>query len=265
MVVPDVLRALLFVPASRPDRFAKAAAAQPDAVILDLEDAVAPADKETARDALTRDFTDLPIVIRINPVGTPWHEADLRAAIALAPDAIMLPKSEDSAQVASIAGRLGDIPLLALIETARGLAHARSIATVPGVRRLVFGSLDYCADLGMSHEGHLLLPARSELVLASRLARIAAPLDGVTARLDGSDLLLGDVSHARAIGMSGKLCIHPKQVQAVKAAFTFEADEIEWATGVLAAGSGAVSVDGEMVDEPVRIRARSILAAAHQR
>lgn len=263
MVMPDNLPALLFVPASKPERFAKAAAAQPDAVILDLEDAVAAADKDAARAALTRGFTDLPVIVRINAFGTPWHKADLQAAVALRPHAVMLPKSENSAQVTSVAGQLGSIALFCLIETARGMASARAIAELAGVQRLVFGSVDYCSDLGMAYDRELLLPARSELVLASRLAGIAPPIDGVTTRLDDLVGLADDASHARALGMAGKLCIHPRQVTDVKSAFAPGEEEIAWAIRVVASGDGAVLVNGEMIDAPLRARARSILAAGH--
>lgn len=262
MVNIDDMSALLFVPANRPERFAKAAASHPDAVILDLEDAVASADKDTARGMLECGFTDLPVLVRINPLGTQWHNADLRSVIALRPAAVMLPKAENPGQIAEVAKELGDISLLALIETARGMADARAIASLSGVRRLVFGSVDYCADLGMSHEQTLLIPARSELVLASRLASIAAPIDGVTTRLDDPGLVLDDAAHARTLGMTGKLCIHPKQVESVKTTFIPGEKEIAWANRVLGLGDGAVAVDGEMVDAPVRAKARSILAAA---
>ncbi|TPP05007.1 HpcH/HpaI aldolase/citrate lyase family protein [Rhizobium glycinendophyticum] len=262
MVALDDMCTLLFVPANRAERFAKAAASRPDAVILDLEDAVASGDKDTARRMLECGFTDLPVLVRINPLGTPWHDADLRAVIALRPAAVMLPKADNPRQIAGVTKALGDIPLLALIESARGMAEARAIASLPSVRRLVFGSVDYCADLGMLHEQSLLLPARNELVLASRLTSIAAPIDGVTTRLDDPELLLGDAAHARAVGMTGKLCIHPKQVESVRAAFTPGEKEIAWANRVLAARDGAVAIDGEMVDAPVRAKARRILAAA---
>lgn len=264
MVTLDDMRALLFVPANRSERFSKAAASHPDAIILDLEDAVASADKDAARGMLECGFTDLPVLVRINPLGTPWHDADLRAVIALRPAAVMLPKAENPVQVAAIAKALGDIALLGLVETARGMADARTIAALSGVRRLIFGSVDYCTDLGMSHERALLLPARSELVFASRLAGIAAPIDGVTTRLDDPALPIDDAAHARALGMTGKLCIHPKQVESVRTAFAPDEKEIAWANRVLAAGDGAVAVDGEMVDAPVRAKALSILAAARQ-
>lgn len=125
--------------------------------------------------------------------------------------------------------------------------------------RLAFGSVDFCADLGAAHLREILLPARCELVLASRLAGIAAPINGVTLRLDDPTASFDDAAHARALGMTGKLCIHPKQIAAVKRAFAPSETEVAWARRVLASGEAVASVDGAMVDEPVRIRARAIL------
>lgn len=255
------IRAPLFVPASRPDRFAKAAASGADAVILDLEDAVGADDKDAARASLDTGFTDLPVIVRINAKGTPWHEADVATVAGLPVAAVILPKAEDVLtcdEIATITGK----PVIALIESARGLANARAIAAAPGVVRLAFGSIDFCADLGCEHLRDVLLPARTELVLASRLAGIAAPIDGVTVQLDDARLTQEDAAHARALGMTGKLCIHPRQVGLVRDAFTPTPSEVDWAHRVLAAGDGAVAVDGAMVDEPVRIRARMILSHA---
>ncbi|MDR5652131.1 HpcH/HpaI aldolase/citrate lyase family protein [Ruixingdingia sedimenti] len=261
MVDLGTIRAPLFVPANRPERFAKAAASGADAVILDLEDAV-PADaKATARDALDCGFTGLPVIVRINAAGTPWHADDLAAVARLRVAAVMLPKSEDPADLARVSAAVGK-PLIALVETGRGLTNARALAAAPGVVRIAFGSVDYCADLGCAHLREVLLPARSELVLAARLAGIAAPIDGVTTRLDDPAVTHDDAAHARALGMTGKLCIHPAQIAQVKRAFAPGEAEIDWARRVLASGDGAVSVDGAMVDEPVRIRARAILAQA---
>lgn len=260
MVDLSAIRTPLFVPANRPERFAKAAASGADAIILDLEDAVAADAKDAARAALRRDFTDLPIIVRINAAGTSAHQADLAAVAALRPDAVMLPKAESAAGCQTVAGAIGDIPLIALIESAQGLAHARAIAAVPDVARLAFGSVDFCADLGCEHGREVLLPARFELVLASRLAGIAPPIDGVTVQLDDPTASHDDAAHARALGMTGKLCIHPRQIADVRRAFAPTAQEIDWARRVLASGDGAVSVDGAMVDEPVRLRARAILA-----
>lgn len=255
------IRAPLFVPANRPERFAKAAASGADAIILDLEDAVPTDAKHTARATLTKDFTNLPVIVRINAYGTSWYEPDVGAVMALKPAAVMLPKADEAALVSAVAKLLGTIPVIALVETARGLANARAIATC-GVARLAFGSIDFCADLGTAHAREVLLPARLELVMASRLAGIDAPIDGVTVQLDDASISYDDAVHARALGMSGKLCIHPKQVGEVKRAFAPTHQEIDWAHRVLASMDGAVSVDGAMVDEPVRIRARAILAQA---
>lgn len=262
LVNPGAIRAPLFVPANRPDRFATAAASGADAIILDLEDAVAASDKEAARAALRRDFTDLPVIVRINAADTIWHDADLAAAHALPAVGVMVPKAETPEVLASVVGAGGgQIPVFALIESARGLAAARDLAAVPGVARLVFGSVDYCADLGMAHVREALLPARSEIVLASRLAGIAAPIDGVTVQLDDTGATESDARHARDLGMTGKLCIHPKQIAPVIRAFLPTEGEINWARRVLDTGDGAVAVDGAMVDQPVRLRARAILDA----
>jgi len=260
MVDLSLIRAPLFVPAHRPDRFAKAAASGADGLILDLEDAVPAAEKDAARAALAVDFTTLPVLVRVNARGTSWHEADLRAVKALRPAGLILPKAASAQDVAVVRQTTG-LPVLALIESAEGLAAARSIAA-GGAARLVFGSIDFCADLGVAHDRDVLLPVRSELVLASRLAGIAAPVDGVTVALDDPAGCEDDARHARRLGMTGKLCIHPRQIDAVLRAFLPSAAEITWAQRVLASGDGAVSVDGAMVDEPVRIRARAILAAA---
>ncbi|WBU63479.1 HpcH/HpaI aldolase/citrate lyase family protein [Paracoccus aerodenitrificans] len=255
----ETVRAPLFVPANRPERFAKAAASGADAVILDLEDAVADADKAAARAKLRCDFTDLPVMVRINASATSPHEADLAAVADLKPAAVILPKAELPSEIEAVS-RQTDVPVIALIESALGLANARAIAGVDGAVRLAFGSIDYCADLGCEHLRDILLPVRTELVLASRLAGIAAPIDGVTAQLDDPRISHDDARHARDLGMTGKLCIHPKQIDAVKRAFAPTPAEIDWAERVLAAGDGAVSVDGAMVDAPVRIRARAILS-----
>ncbi|MEM9635059.1 MAG: CoA ester lyase [Pseudomonadota bacterium] len=258
----DLIRAPLFVPATRPDRFAKAAASDADAIILDLEDAVSSQDKDTARASLNCDFTDKPVIVRINGIGTRWHSRDVAAIEKLSVSAIMLPKSETAHEISALYASLGgQTPIIALIETAKGIANARVIAELEGVVRLAFGSIDYCADLGCAHQRDVLLPVRSELVLASRLAGIAAPIDGVTAQLDDPEKLEQDTKHARSLGMTGKLCIHPKQVSQVRKTFAPSQEEISWARRVLGSGDGAVLVDGQMVDEPVRIRARSILAS----
>ena len=251
----------LFAPADRPERFAKAAASGADAIILDLEDAVSPDAKDGARAALRADFAICPVFVRVNAIGTPWHAADMAAVAGAGFAAVIVPKAERSAAFDALCAG-SSIPVIALIESARGLADARSIAALDNVVRLAFGSIDYCADLGCAHTRDALLAARSELVLASRLAGIAAPLDGVTTRLDDPSVSEDDARYAAGLGFGGKLAIHPKQVAAIAAGFAPSDATVAWAERVLASGAGAVAVDGAMVDEPVRIRARSILAKA---
>jgi citrate lyase subunit beta/citryl-CoA lyase len=133
------------------------------------------------------------------------------------------------------------------------------VAASGWVTRLAFGSIDYCADLGCAHLRDVLLPARAELVLASRLADLEPPLDGVTAQIDDATAAFDDATHARALGFAGKLSIHPRQVPDVLRAFAPTAEEVSWAKRVLGSGDGAVRVDGAMVDAPVRAKARAIL------
>lgn len=250
----------LFVPGNRPERFEKAATSGADAIIIDLEDAVPLDAKGSARASLRADFTDKPILVRINGEGTPWHEDDIRAISGLPLAALIVPKAELS-HLGAIVNK-SSAPIVALVETARGLAEARQIAAFPGVVRLIFGSVDYCADLGCAHTRDALLAARCELVLASRLAQLAAPIDGVTTAIDDAALIRADARHALELGFGGKLAIHPRQVEAVRLGFQADEAEIAWARKVLAGGDGATAVDGAMVDEPVRIRARAIMMRA---
>ena len=252
----------IFVPANRPERFSKAASSGADAVILDLEDSVAVSEKVFARSMLSDNFTELPIIVRVNAAGTEWHNDDIDAVRNRKYTAIMLPKCECPRAVESVITESGGrTPIFAITESAAGLVHARSIAALAGVDRLVFGSIDYCADMRCAHHRDILLPARLELVLASRLANISAPIDGVTTRLDDMSITKEDAEHARNVGMGGKLCIHPKQINLVQAAFTPSKQEIDWAKRVLASTGGVLMVSGEMVDEPVRIRALQIMEA----
>ena len=218
--------------------------------------------KEAARAALRADFSPLPVLVRINSVGTPWYRDDLAAARSLPFAAILLPKAELGPALPPASAGIGaaPLPIIALIETARGLADARQIAAHPDVSRLAFGSIDYCADLGLAHTREALLAARSELVLAARLAGQIPPLDGVTTAIDDAALITDDARNARDLGFGGKLAIHPRQIAALLAGFRPDAAEIAWARKILASGDGAAAVDGSMVDEPVRLRARSILS-----
>lgn len=257
-------RSLLFVPGDRPDRYAKAHASGADLVIVDLEDAVAPADKDAARAHVAAWLAagHRPVV-RINAPGTPWAEADLAVA-AEHGCPVMVPKSQDPAALSELAARTaGRCPLIALIETARGVLRAHEVAGVQGVVRLAFGNVDLAADLGVAHDDHLALThARSQVVLASAAAGLCPPLDGVTTAVRDADALDADVAHGRRLGFAGKLCVHPAQLAAVAAGFAPSESELAWARSVLAAGDAVTTVDGRMVDKPVLDRARRLLSQA---
>lgn len=255
-------RSLLFVPGSRPDRFDKALASRADAVIVDLEDAVPPEQKSAARDALASWLhPERPVIVRINAAGTPWFEEDCRLAGLPGIAAVMVPKAERSEEIWTVAqaGR----PVFALIETASGCEHVNAIARTEGVTRLVFGSIDLQLDMGIEGDDDELLLFRSSLVLASRLADLPAPVDGVTVAIADEASLAAAARRARRMGFGAKLCIHPQQVAAVNAAFTPSEQDIAWAQRVLAAASAsagaATIVDGRMVDRPVILRAERIV------
>ncbi|MEP6587482.1 MAG: CoA ester lyase [Polaromonas sp.] len=271
-------RSFLFVPATRPERFAKALASGADAVIIDLEDAVAPADKSAARQTLVQAFDGIDaaqrhrLLVRINAAGTPWHADDLIALRELATHglgAVMVSKAESAAVLAEVAAYAGpSCALLPLIESVAGLDAVDALAASPQVLRLAFGHLDFQADAGLACDaGELeLIPVRLALVLASRRAGLAAPVDGISPGTQDAAQLSLDAARSRRGGFGGKLCIHPAQVAAVNAAFSPSAAEIEGARRVQAAfeaaGGGVFSLDGRMVDAPVLRLAQRTLAQA---
>jgi citrate lyase subunit beta/citryl-CoA lyase len=263
-------RAYLFVPGDRPERFGKARASGADAVIVDLEDAVAPQAKARARAALAAAMDEsAPLLVRNNAVGTPWFAEDLELCRHPGVAAVMLPKAEGIDAVCEVVETTFK-DVLPIIESARGIEAASAIARVPGVIRLAFGSVDLALDLGIDcdPEGREdeLLHFRSQLVLASRLAGLAAPADGVSTAIDDAAHLAADAERARRLGFGAKLCIHPKQVAPVQAAFTPTAMQVAWARRVqdafATAGGAAVAVDGQMIDRPLNERALAILRRA---
>lgn len=267
---PPAERSYLFVPGNRPERFAKALASAADAVVLDLEDAVAADDKQSARDAVGAQLVGmqpedrLRVVVRINDAATRWFEPDLRVLQQVGGSRVMLPKAESAMQIAAVRAVAPDAAVLALIESAIGVAEVDEIAAAPGVCRLVFGTLDFAFDLdldtGSGEEG--LAYAAGRIAIASRAAGLDAPVAGVTPQLDDEPRLLADLASARRMGFGAKLCIHPKQVEPIHRALQPGPAEVDWARRVLAAQAaspGAARLDGRMVDRPVVLRAERIL------
>jgi len=278
----------LFVPGDRPERFARARAAGAQEVICDLEDAVAASAKVQARANVAGWLADGGSAwVRINPVTTAEHTADVRALVGLPGlRGFVLPKAESPDDLTGF-----EQPVVALVETAFGVHRAFDLAAVPTVHRLALGSIDLAADLGAQETDAALLLARSTLVLASRVAARPAPIDGVTVALRDADRVRADAARARELGFGGKLCVHPAQIEPVMQGFAPDRRELAWARAVLAGADGAGStgtasaandsigngsgrsesvgagsgeggarrVDGVMVDRPVLERARRIL------
>ncbi|MEP7056389.1 MAG: CoA ester lyase [Caldimonas sp.] len=268
-------RSYLFVPGTRPERFAKALASGADVVVLDLEDAVAVDAKAQARAAIVAWLRDAApadrarIAVRINDTGSTWFDDDVRALAAAGVADVMLPKAESAAQVGRLVAALPAARVFALIESARGVAAVDEIAGAAGVARLVFGTLDFALDLDLdiTRDASGLNHAAGRIAIASRVAGLPAPVAGVTPQLDDEARLLGDLAAARAHGFGAKLCIHPRQVAAVHAALEPSADELESARRVLeadAASPGAARLDGRMIDRPVVLQAERTLQRARR-
>ena len=260
-----MIRSYLFVPGDRPDRFEKARSSGADAVVLDLEDAVAIRDKVAARAAVAAWLSPhRPVYVRVNGVSTDWSEGDLEAIDLPGLAGVVLPKSESQEQLRQVADGLPrGAELIALVETALGVWEARSLAEAPKVTRLAFGSVDFRLDSGIKSEDELGY-ARSRLVLASRVAGILPPVDGVTTEIEDAEALASDVARAVRQGFGGKLCVHPRQVKSVNIGFMPTEEEVAWAKRVLeasrASGAGAFEIAGELIDQPVIERARGIVA-----
>lgn len=258
---PQQATAWLFVPASRPDRFEGARTSGADMVIIDLEDAVAPEDKVAAREH-ARHFLDGDprLSLRINAPDTEWYEADL----ALARERgcpVVLPKAESAAGVRDVSGTKAQTPVIALIETARGVARSETLATAAA--RLAFGNVDFAADIGVDPSDRPALAfARSSLVVASAAGGLPAPIDGVTLAIRDADAARSDAEQARRFGFGAKMCIHPAQLTPVREGLAPTEREISWAQRMITAGPGASAIAGEMVDRPAVTRARDVLRRA---
>ena len=264
-----VPRSLLFVPGTRADMVAKVPRAAPDAVAIDLEDAVAPGDKESARTTAVRAVADLPaggtlVLIRVNAPGTPWYADDVAAVADSAAHGLVLPKLETPEQVADVRARLGrdDQVVVGGLETARGVARCREL--MDGLLAAYFGAEDYIASVGgrRTAGGQEVLWARSEVLLATKLAGVGA-LDQTVVAAKDAEAFRADAAQGRDLGYDGKICIHPSQVTLAHEAFTPTDDEVAHARAVLEAGrSGVGVVDGEMVDDVHLRMAQAVLDRA---
>ena len=250
----------------------KALASGADAVVCDLEDAVLIGEKASARKLASRLLTEVETscarMVRINGVETPFWEEDLDAVAALELDAIVLPKATPDAVEAL--GSNGP-PIVAIAETARGLRLAYETACAPHVEALVLGAVDLGLELGLEArpDGQEVLFTRSKLVLDSAAAGIRGPFDQVYLDVRDTAGLEAECLLARSLGMRGKACIHPAQIEVVNRAFAPSEEELERARRIVeayergvAAGRGAVALDGEMIDLPVVEQARQLLAHA---
>ncbi len=285
-------RSYLFAPGCDEAVMRKALAAGSDAVVLDLEDAVAPDRKDLARTAVARLLDELagsprtidaPAVhVRINRHEDGYNARDLDVAVHPAVEALRLPKAEDADAIRAAADAitvreqaLGMPPsvvhLYPTIESAKGVLRAEEIAaSSPRVLRLVVGEADLVADLdGRGDDALTTLIPRSLVVLASRAAGIAAPVDGATTILNDEEALNDALVRARALGFHGKSAIHPRQLAAIHTHFTPDAAELAHAARVVAsadaAGGGATTLDGELVDIAVVRRARGLLSLRRER
>jgi len=259
--------AMLFCPADRPDRFARAAATA-DLVILDLEDGVAPTNRDSARQALIDAHLDpARTVVRINPAGTADHELDLALLSRRGFRTVMLAKAERGSDVARLAAVAG-VRVIALVETALGVLNARELATEPATVALMWGAEDLVASLG-GHSSRgpsgeyrdVARKARSEVLLAAGGYRRSA-IDSVWLDLTDAEGLRAEALDAAASGFAAKGCIHPDQVEIVRAAFAPAPEDLAWAQRLLSAAEGAPGVfsfEGKMVDQPILDHARRLL------
>lgn len=258
-------QSLLFVPGSRPERFEKALASGADVVVIDLEDAVGPADKESARSAALAAMGDPRLGIRINGVRTRHGLADLLALgeAATKPRFVMVPMVESATELEIVRAALGpDIALLPLIETVRGLRHADAIAAAPGVAGIMLGGADFAGELGVEMSWDALYAARAQIVMACASARIAS-VDVPYLDLDNLDGLAADVARVKAMGFTAKSVVHPKHVPVVHQVMRPTGAEIaearEAEVAYAEAGESAVRFKGKMLEAPVMARYRRIL------
>jgi len=275
------MRSLLFVPAVRPDFIAKLPGRGADAVVIDCEDATPANAKAEARvnaRELTPGLVDqgCAVIVRINAIDTEWFTADVSQALVPSLAAVIVPKAESTEGLDRVAAALATAGLphlgvLAGIETAIGVADARSVLNHPIVVAGYFGAEDFIADMGgVRTPGNAEVAyARSAVALAARLAKVPL-LDQIVTDFRDNRRFIHEAAESRALGYSGKLCIHPNQVELANSAWTPTDAEVDRARRLVAAyeqasasGIAAIDFEGQMVDEPLAVQARRILTLAN--
>jgi citrate lyase subunit beta/citryl-CoA lyase len=279
------MRSLLFAPGNHARRVEKALGLATDAVILDLEDAVAISEKVATRpivaEALTKSRAGK-VYVRVNALTTAWCYGDIAAVVRAGLDGIILPKVEQAHELRTadwLIGALererelsvGEIDLIPIIETGLGISNLRDICrSDTRAKRLAFGAGDFTLDMSMvwSRSELELLPYRSACVLESRAAGMEAPLDTVWADLRDAEGFAASARHAASLGFQGKMCIHPDQIGPANAAFSPDDATIAHARRVIeafdkaeATGSASIQLDGQFIDYPIVQRARRVLEA----
>ena len=273
-----VRRSVLFAPGDKPELLRNAPESGADTVVFDLEDGVAPAEKQRAREAVASILAEIDpeceLCVRINPLGKGARE-DLDAVVGVsAPDTIVLPKVESGDDVHTIAelsqARGVRLPVFALLETAQGVLRAEEIASAGPTTAVALGGEDLAADVGASRtpENTEVQYARQHVVLAAGAAGVDA-IDILVTNFEETDRLERETTEAIEFGFDGKMAIHPRQVDVINDAFTPGAEELDWAERVLAArdraresGKAVFAVDGEMIDAPLITQAERIIARA---
>lgn len=279
-------RTMMFVPGNNPGMMADAHIYGPDSIMLDLEDSVTMTEKDTARllvyNALkTIDYGDTEMVVRINPLNTPYGKKDIEAVVKAGVDVIRMPKTETAEEVREVEreiekvekelGCLGRTKIMAAIESALGVVNAYDIATAsPRMMGIALGAEDYCANLKTQRtpDGDELRLARETIVVAARAAGIDA-LDTVYSNLNDMETFRKEVEFIHRLGFDGKSIINPRQIEVVNEVFAPSQKAIEKAQTIIAAikeaekkGSGVIAVNGKMVDRPVVIRAQRTIDLA---
>ncbi|ORE92182.1 citryl-CoA lyase [Stappia sp. 22II-S9-Z10] len=281
------IRTYLFVPGTEERKTDKALASASDALILDLEDAVALSEKGRARDMVRTRLASVDaarnVYVRVNDIETGLTAEDIRAVCTGGLAGIILPKVEAAETVRTVSTMIaaaeraekvpaGQVRLNAIIETGRGIAHAVEIAKAGGrLQAMMFGAADYTADLGIptSNVGPHITHGKITTVVASRAGGLAAPIDTVFFDVTDADGFAADCAEAKALGFAGKAVIHPNQIEAANAAFTPTDEEVAAARHVVTAfreaesrGLGAVTVNGKLVDYAMLKVAEKTLALA---